>query len=89
MPMNKKRQREISYIKLSKNEKGYSIGVQPIHAKSLAKLFMNRLVPLASSGKGVGSEDLLEFVGNEDGECLGKILQEWKERYVSGGEQYL
>ena len=86
--MNRKRQREISYIKLNKKETGYCVVAQPVHALSLAKHFLHRQVPLVKQRKGMNSEDLLEFSGGEDGEYLEKILTEWKERFVSGGEQY-
>ena len=74
---------------VGKKDSGYSIVAQPIHAESLAKHFRSKLVSFARQGKGIGSEDLLQFSGRGDGESLGEILQEWKEKYVSGGEQYL
>ena len=87
--MNKKRQREISYIKLVQKETGYSIGAEPLHAESLAKHFLNKSVPFVKQGKGGGTEDLLKFSGEEDGAHLENILRDWKERFVSGGKQFM
>jgi hypothetical protein len=85
--MNKKRQREIAYIKLNKKGTGYAIVAQPTHAESLSEHFGNKSVSFVKQGRG-GAENLLEFPEGKDGEYLERILKEWKEKFVSGGEQY-
>jgi hypothetical protein len=87
--MNKKRQREISYIKLRKKENGYTILAQPAHADSLAVHFQSRVVALQRPSKGAGPEDALEFSAREEGDHLEKLLREWKESYLSGGGQFM
>ena len=85
--MNRKRQREIAYLKLNKSGTGYSIAAQPSHAPSLAEHFLNKSVPFVRQGTN-GSAALLEFSEGKNGEYLEKLLREWKDKFVSGGEQY-
>jgi hypothetical protein len=87
--MNRKRQREISYLKLRKNENGYTILAQPAHAQRLAAHFQSRVVAFQRQGQGAGREEALEFSTREQGDHLEKLLQEWKESYVSGGGQFM
>jgi hypothetical protein len=86
--MNKKRQREIAYLKLNKNGRGFTMLIQAAHAQRLMDHFLNKSVSFVQHGQGAEAEAFLEFAEGEDIARLERLLQEWKENFVSSGDHF-